>query len=208
MERTKKQKIFAWVAVSISALFTNLWAFWGIVENFHEGWYFKSVWRNIVLMFGQYLLIPILFMILAYISVRWHRIGAILHIILILGLVFLFGGTTVAILFIYLPLVGLAALYWYGKLDKKKLAYYLVVVLPLFIIFVFGAANGFRVAERVNDNNFGSRQIKGNGVELIWVTEGPGWPNSGITWFEAKNICARLSEDGKTISDSVLNIST
>ena len=31
------------------------WAFWGIIENFHEGWYFDSTWSNLAPMFGQYL---------------------------------------------------------------------------------------------------------------------------------------------------------
>ncbi|MDR3714065.1 MAG: hypothetical protein P4L51_14695, partial [Puia sp.] len=45
-----------WIAVSISTALACFWALWGINENFHEGWYFDSVWRNVGLMMVQYLL--------------------------------------------------------------------------------------------------------------------------------------------------------
>jgi hypothetical protein len=41
--------------VSLSILITYFWAFWGIVENSHEGWYCESLLSNLGLMFAQYL---------------------------------------------------------------------------------------------------------------------------------------------------------
>jgi hypothetical protein len=51
----KWQRIVGWSAVSISTLVAGFWGFWGSIENFHEGWYFTSLWRNLVLMLVQYL---------------------------------------------------------------------------------------------------------------------------------------------------------
>ncbi|PKL82305.1 MAG: DUF1566 domain-containing protein [Ignavibacteriae bacterium HGW-Ignavibacteriae-3] len=206
MEKEKKQKIIAWIAVSISAVFANLWAFWGIIENFHEGWYFQSFWQNIFLMFIQYLLMPLGFMILAIVSVRWNKIGSVLHLFLAAGAYALFGKMNAGFFFVIIPLISLSLLYWFGRLEKRKLAYIMVAGLPLLIIFGIGIFYGIRVSDRYNDNNFETRLIKGNGVELTWAPQGPGWPDNGTSWFEAKKICAHLSEDGKSLSENEINI--
>ena len=106
----------------------------------------------------------------------------------------------------FIPLVGLALLYWFGKLEKRKFAYVLVAGLPLLVIFGFGIFHGIRVANRYNDNNFEARLIKGNDAELIWAPQGPGWADKGASWTEAKNICVHLNEDGKSLSESEVNI--
>jgi len=205
MEKVRKQKMFAWIAILIATVFTNLWAFWGIVENFHEGWYFRSFWQNVAMMFGQYLLFPLVFMILTVVAIKWNRTGSILHLAVGIFVIWFFSGSAGMFLFA-IPLIALAILYWFGKLEKKKLAYVLVVGIPLLIVFGFGIFHGVRVAGRFNDDNFEARLIKGNGVDLIWAPQGPGWPDNGTNWSNAKNICAHLRSDGKTLSDSVLNI--
>ncbi len=53
------KKIIGWIAVTITVIFTNLWTYWGIVENFHEGWYSESLLENLQMLFLQYLLLPI-----------------------------------------------------------------------------------------------------------------------------------------------------
>ena len=206
MEKEKKQKIAGWVAVGISAFFANMWAFWGIVENFHEGWYFPNIFNNILMMFGQYLLMPIGFMALASISIKWNKTGALLHLLLAAGAYALFGKMNAGFFFVVIPLISLALLYWFGKLQKKKLAYLLVAGFPLLIIFVLGMVNGYRVSHRYSDNNFESRLIKGNGVELIWAPQGPGWPDSGTNWYDANKICAHLNADGNSLNESEVNI--
>lgn len=206
MVKTKKQKIVAWCAVSISAIFANLWAFWGTIENFHEGWYFKNFLENVLLMFGQYLLMPLVFIVLASVAIKWNKIGSILHLLLAIGAYLFFKGMNAGFLFVAIPLSGLALLYWFGKLEKKKVAYLFVAGVPLLIILGFGIFNWFRVVNRYNDNNFDSRFIKGNGVELIWAPKGPGWPDNGTTWYDAKKICVHLNEDGKTLNASELNL--
>jgi hypothetical protein len=206
METLKRSKVIAWFAVTLSAVFANLWAYWGINENFHEGWYFQRFWENVLLMFGQYLLMPIGFMLLAVISIKWNKIGSICHLLLAGGALYFFGKMNAGFFLVAIPLIGLAVLYWFGRLQRRRLAYLLVIGLPLIQIFGIGTFHAVRVANRYNDNDFGARLIKGNGVELIWAPQGPGWPDNGTTWYEAKRICAHLNEDGKTLSEKELNL--
>lgn len=206
MEKLKRERVIAWIAISISAIFANLWAYWGIFENFHEGWYHPSFLQNVLMMFGQYLLMPLGFMLLAFVSIRWHKVGAVCHLLLACGAYYLFGKMGAGLMLVSIPLVGLAVLYWFGQIQKRKLAYILVIGLPLLQIFGIGTVLSIRVANRYYDGNFGARQIKGNGVELIWAPQGPGWPDKGTSWYEAKQICSHLNADGKTLSDKELNI--
>ena len=45
-----------WAAAVVSAAIAAFWAFWGAAETFHEGWYYRELWRNVALSFGQYFL--------------------------------------------------------------------------------------------------------------------------------------------------------
>ncbi len=205
MDALKKKKIISGTAVLISAFFANAWAFWGIIENFHEGWYFRRFWDNVLLMFGQYLLMPIWFMLLAYVSIKWNKIGSALHLLLAAGAYLLFGKMNAGFFFVVIPLIALAILYWVNSLKRKRLAYFLVLGLPLIQIVGIGTYFSIRILNRHDDGNYTARQIKGNGVELIWAPQGPGWPDTGTSWYRAKEICSHLSADGQTLSDSVRN---
>ena len=55
MKRTDKRQIAGWIGVGVSTLITCIWALWGILENFHEGWYAETLATNLGLMFIQYL---------------------------------------------------------------------------------------------------------------------------------------------------------
>ena len=48
--------------------------------------------------------------------------------------------------------------------------------------------------------------MPGNGVNLIWAPDGPGWPREGTNWYEAQQVCQHLSEDGLTLAPVPLNI--
>ena len=126
MENLKRKKVLGWVAVGVSAIFANLWSYWGIIENFHEGWYFNGFWNNVLMMFGQYLLMPIGFMLLALLSIKWNKLGSFCHLLLAVGAMYLFGGRGAGLLFVAIPFIGLAVLYWFGSFEKKRLAYLLV----------------------------------------------------------------------------------
>ena len=41
MKQLDKRQVIGWIAVAISTIITCFWAFWGIIENFHEGWYYE-----------------------------------------------------------------------------------------------------------------------------------------------------------------------
>jgi len=55
MKHLDKRQIAGWIAVCLSTVITCFWAFWGIIENFHEGWNDESMLSNVGLMIVQYL---------------------------------------------------------------------------------------------------------------------------------------------------------
>ncbi|MCH2213622.1 MAG: hypothetical protein MK086_00480 [Flavobacteriales bacterium] len=48
------KRFIGWITFSISIMTACFWAFWGIIESFHEGWYHKFFRENVGLMFLQY----------------------------------------------------------------------------------------------------------------------------------------------------------
>lgn len=105
-----------------------------------------------------------------------------------------------------LPLAGLALLYWFAKLERRRFACFLVIGLPLLQIFGIGTFHAIRVAHRYDDGNFGARVIESNGVRLMWAPQGPGWPDNGTSWQDAKRICAHLNREGTALQNDELNI--
>ena len=196
-----------WVAVGVSTIITCFWAFWGIIENFHEGWYFESFLSNLGLMFAQYLSPMFVFMVVTLASIFWPRFGGGLHIFLALLAVWFFNAFSNAATFlIILPLIGLGLLYWNGRLEPKKLAVSVSVGIPTLTLIIAGTEPIIRVSQRINDGNLNARLVHGNGVDLTWAPDGPGWPREGGNWFEAKQTCQYLSEDGLTVSSAPQNI--
>ena len=206
-QRDTPRVVVGWAAVVLSTAITCFWAFWGIIENFHEGWYLESWPSNVGLMFTQYLSPMLLFMGVTLISIFWPRIGAGLHMILALFAVWFFDAfTNMATLLLIAPLIGLGALYWYGRPQPRKLAAALVISLPLLTLIISGIEPILRVSQRVDDGNRQARLVEGNGVNLIWAPSGPGWPPSGTDWYEARQVCQHLNEDGLTIAPAPQNI--
>ncbi|MDD2405394.1 MAG: hypothetical protein PHU24_02920 [Sphaerochaetaceae bacterium] len=101
--------IIGWLGVSISLIFSSLWAYWGAIENFHEGWYSTSIWENVFMLMFQYLLLTIVFVLLAMVALRWKRIGLALHIVLAIFAVWFFNGAAFNVvgLMIVIPIIGL-----------------------------------------------------------------------------------------------------
>ena len=207
MKRLNKRKIGGWIAVSISIGITSFWAFWGIIENFHEGWFYESWLWNVGLMFAQYLSLMLIFMGITLVSIYWPRVGGSLHVLMATLMFWFFGvASNAATLFIITPMALLGVLYWVGRPQPQKIATMLIIGLPLLTLVVSGAYPIWRVAHRVNDGNFTARLVEGNGVTLIWAPEGPGWPRQGVTWDEADNVCRYLTEDGNAIAHTPQNI--
>ena len=97
MKKVEKRQIAGWIAVGLSILITCAWAFWGIIENFHEGWYFESLLSNLGLMFVQYLSPMLIFMGVALISIYFPRFGGGLHVVSALLAIWFFGAFTNAV---------------------------------------------------------------------------------------------------------------
>jgi len=203
MTRLSTRQIVGWLAVTLSVAISSFWSFWGIIENFHEGWFHESMLLNIGLTFLQYLSPMIIFVLLTLLAIAFPRIGSLAHVLAgVLLLLFLFDlDDRVASLFVMLPLLLLGCLYWYGRPQPRRTAYLLVIGLPVLTLVVCGVEPVSRVAGRVDDGNLQARLVEGNGVRLLWAADGVGWPREGATWHEAVRRCQYLTEDGRTISD-------
>ena len=199
--------IVGWIGVGLSMLITSVWAFWGIVENFHEGWYEETLIKNLGLMFIQYLSPMIIFMLVTLASIRWRRIGAGLHfLIAILTLFFFNAFSNAATFLIILPLVGIGLLYWFGTLANKKLAYMIAIGIPVVTLVISGIEPVIRVSKRMDDGNYQARLVSGNGAELLWAPAGPGWPEEGGDWVDAQYACQHLSADGLLLETGPKNL--
>ncbi|MDH3943955.1 MAG: DUF1566 domain-containing protein [Anaerolineae bacterium] len=207
MRSINTRKIIGWIAVGLSTAITCVWAFWGIIENFHEGWYYESWTANVGLMLGQYLSPMLIFMGVTVISIYRRDIGVALHLLLALLAAWFFQAFSNAATFlIILPLGGIGLLYWFGRPRPRKLAVYLGVGLPLFTLVISGIGPAVRVSQRLDDGILTDRLVNGNGVLLFWAPDGPGWPQEGMDWYDAQQACQHLSEDGLGFATTAVSI--
>ena len=204
----RKKIILGWTGVGISLIISGAWAYWGAFENFHEGWYSESVWKNLFMLVFQYMLFSLLFVVLALIGLRWKKFGLALHIAMGGCCAWFFAGANALVLIpmIILPFAALGLLYYFGEPRPKKWAYRLIILVPLAIALAILIPQGIKVSQRVNDGDFGMRTVEGKGVTLCWAPRGPGWPDRGVSWEEAQEICRYLSEDGTTVMEDEQNI--
>ena len=199
MKQLDKHQLVGWIAVGLSTVITCFWAFWGIIENFHEGWYYASWLSNVGLMFVQYLSPMLIFMGVTLISISWPRFGGGLHVILALLAVWFFQAfTDPVLLLIIMPLIGIGVLYWFGRPQPRKIALSLAVGLPMLTLILSGIEPVLRVSQRMDDGFLQARLVHGNGVNLVWAPDGPGWPRAGADWYEAQQVCKHLGKDGLT----------
>jgi hypothetical protein len=77
-----KNKIIGWVGVIITVIVSSFWPIWGTFENFHEGWYYESFIKNIAMFIFQYLILSLIFILLALLSLKFKKISLILHLAL------------------------------------------------------------------------------------------------------------------------------
>lgn len=208
MNKEKRRNIVGWTGVAITTIFSSIWAYWGSIENFHEGWYSVSIWENLFMLLFQYLLFTVIFVLLGVITLKWKIAGIVLHILLAGFCIWFFSGASFLVigLMIVIPIIGLGLLYFFGKPEPKKWAYRSLIFIPLIIIIAVFIPMSIKVSKRINDYDFGVRIVEGNEITLIWAPRGPGWPDSGTTWHEAMDICRYLSEDGTKIMDEVQDI--
>jgi hypothetical protein len=200
----QSRRVLGWVAVGLSTLAACFWAFWGIIENFHEGWHHPSIWMNLGALLVQYLLLMLVFVSAALIAIRWPRLGSGVHVTAALAAAWFFAAASPALLYPFIvgPLVGMGVCYWVGRPEPRRRAVAVVVGLPLVTVLVCGAEPAFRVSERHNDGDLSARRVTVNGVDLIWAPAGPGWPTDGVTWEEARHRCRHLTADGLSLAEA------
>jgi hypothetical protein len=196
-----------WVAVLLSTTLSAVWAFWGSIENFHEGWYYRELSRNLLLASVQYLPWMFLPMVAALLALWRPWIGLLAHFVLAAGAIARFGTHPPAgLLLIALPLAVLGILYAYGRPTPARLARCALIFVPLATVMVSGAYPGWRAITRPKTVDSSMRAIAGNGVALTWAPAGPGFNHLGLSWVAAKNTCAALTEDGQSLASTPLNI--
>jgi hypothetical protein len=187
------------VAVAISTAIASFWAIWGAAETFHEGWYYRSVWRNIGLSIVQYFPAMLVSMGAGLLAVWRPGAGVVVHLAGAAVAFWLFRHMPVGMNLVVWPLLVLAAAYGYGRPAPRAWARRLLVGAPLLVALVTGAYPAWRVMTRPDDVDTSMRLIPGNGVSLVWAPMGPGWGNSA-SWYAATNNCARLTADGTTLA--------
>jgi hypothetical protein len=200
---SRARRIAGWTAILLETALACLWAFWGVLENFHEGWYGRTLGENLALGFGQYLLVPILIVLVGVVSVRLGPLGALLHLAGAGGALFFFNTSAGRIL-IAAPLAGLAALWFFGRPEPRRLALATIVGLPLLTAIGFGIEPAWRVVHRHDDGRRDARVVAGNGVTLEWAPAGPGW-GEAASWDGARETCRRLTPDGRALADSIVD---
>lgn len=207
MNTAHKRNIMGWIAVILSLMLTSVWAGWGIIENFHEGWYSESLLSNMGMMFVQYLSPMLVFMSATIVSIYWPRFGGGLHwFFALLAIWFFQAFSNAATFLIIIPLIGMGALYWFGRPQPRKTAVLLACGLPTLTLIILGTPAAFRVSQRIDDENLQTRLVHGNGVTLIWAPDGPGWPREGGNWHKAQRTCLQLGKDGLTLESTPQNV--
>jgi hypothetical protein len=204
----RRRKTLGWIGVSITVVLSSFWAYWGAFENFHEGWYADSFWKNMTLFFFQYLLFAIIFIVLALIILKWRKIGLALHLLTGAFCAWFFSGANFSVLWLLMiiPFAALGLIYYFGKPEPLKWAYRFIIFVPLLIVLAISIPQGIKVSNRIDDGDLSMRIVNGNGVSLAWAPRGPGWPDEGVTWEEAQLICRHLSEDGLSVMDTEQNV--
>ncbi len=213
------RSILGWIAVGLITLVASCWAFWGTLENFHEGWWYPSLLENLALMLVQYLSFSLIIIMIGFVAIRWPKIGGGLLIVLsfLLGFLVLkinpLSQMSLRDIFIWFLFIGLpwvvAILFLFGRPEPRKLAYLIVGGVPLLVSIVCAVEPICRISGRIDDGNREMRLVEGNGVRLIWAPAGPGWVreyNQACLWEEARRRCRFLTKDGKTLADTPQNI--
>jgi len=204
--RHNRSRIIGWIAVGLSTAISSFWAFWGIIENFHEGWYLPTLVGNISLMFVQYLSPMLVFMLLSVVTIHRPKVGALMYAALAAFSCWFFrGGNPATFFLIASMLLAMGILHWFSDFQHKQTAVRIVVGLPLLTLVIAGIFPVVRVSQRTHNVDHATQYITGNGVSLIWAPAGPGWPNSGENWQDAQEICRHLSDDGVRIEDNDMN---
>jgi hypothetical protein len=213
----RRMQVCGWIALAISTVIAGLWAFWGTLECFHEGWWAATLGGRLLQALAYHTILLVSLAMLA-LAIRWPRFGAVVYFLL--GLAFswlIFRGRwadlDLAALLSWLPVtvmvVGVGFLWWFGRPRPLRLAYWLALGLPLLVSLICAVEPVWRIAHRVDDGIRTARLVEGNGVSLVWAPAGPGWVRDAehaCSWAEARDRCARLNDNGTRLLDEPQNI--
>ncbi len=204
----ERKQILGWAGAAAATAISCVWAYWGAFENFHEGWYSTSLWENLFMFFFQYLLFAFVFTLLGLLSLVWKKTGLALHLLAAGFCLYFFSGASFSVLgvLIVLPLAGLGLLHYFGEPRPRRWARRLMILAPLAVALAISIPQGIKVSQRTDDGYLGARTVEGNGVTLVWAPRGAGWPDRGVSWEEAREICSHLSEDGLEVLETEQNI--
>ncbi len=207
--RSLARRAMGWTAVVLSLAIAGLWAFWGTIENFHEGWYSPNVWQNLKLSLVQYLIWPLIFAGLASVGVLRPRLGAALFVAVGLALeMFLFHFRNAASLMLILgPCLVLALLFFWGRIAPAKPAVILLLAGPGVLMLGIGAPLLWKVTHRRTEFSDAPLAWPAQHPSLIWAPPGPGWPQKGgMTAGEAEWTCDHLDETGRQVLPSPVHL--
>lgn len=212
----RRQLVMGWIAVGCGTLSACIWAFWGSIENFHEGWYDPLLYKR---MLGTlaYLGPMLLTITLTLLGIRFPRIGG--------GLYFAIAGwftwwvistrsdSGLGAILSWLPVtfvpVGAGLLFWLGRPRPQKMAYRITLLLPLAVALACSIEPIWRIAHRVDDGDLSARYVIGNEYTLVWAPAGPGWartPHDVLDYSEAVERCDHLSPDGLSVMEESQNV--
>lgn len=158
--------------------------------------------------FFQYLIFTLVFITLALVILKWKKAGLILHFIAAAFCIWFFSGANFSVLglLVVIPVLLLGLMYYFGEPAPRKWAYPAIIAIPLVIVLGISIPEGIKISQRINNSNYDAAVVEGNGVTLMWAPRGPGWPDEGVSWEEANEICKHLSEDGMTVMKEEQNI--
>ncbi len=217
----KFKSFLGWLSIILMGALSCFWAFWGVLENFHEGWHYPSLAQNLLLMFVQYTVFLFALIFLSIILIFKRRFGAIILICASIWFAYWVLSSRPFTLTnlkgwlpILLPPFLISIGYIFGKLPSRQTQLIITIILPLTLAIGLSIEPLTRISRRFYDGNYDSRIIVGNEIELTWAAKGFGWPNYMLNldgykspnWYEAQDMCARLSEDTKKLEKTPQNI--
>ncbi len=159
-----------------------LWAYWSAGEMYHEGWW--GSWTNRVVYLAP-LAITLLPTLLAF---RFPLAGGVVIAFVGIFAAFFFSGPA-TILAVGIAALG-AAFIAEGFMRRRRYGprrpatgpwwrrqwrYILAIGGPILIFAGVSSVMLPVVLSRQDDGDRSVRRIEGNGVDLIWAPEGPGW---------------------------------
>jgi len=201
------------MAVLAAILIASFWGSWGSIEAFHEGWFAPTLGSRLVGVLA-YVSPCLFFTVLGLLGVHRPKIagGAFLlfgiGVLMWIAITSHFDSTSISHwLFFTAPLMVIGLLFVFGTPSKGRAWTAAALGIPLATMIGCGAEPAWRVATRVDDGYRGARVVHGNGVELTWAPQGPGWPKQGAIGYEqSKRICSMLSADGLRLESKPVNI--